>query len=234
MTGLVVIVEVAGRRAALRTAEVQSVVELETISPVPRAPAFVLGLTALRSSTLTVVDAAAAIGLMKGDSFIGSHGLGAGGHTHGDNPYRVSGVLAPCGCVLDRLLLTATESVWRVHEKALATDEEDRKALEAHREVTLALFELRLEVARRPELMPAFRDWQRAAFDADVAFNEAAGLPGGRREIALFHYAIEGLVFDRLTSPLDPETGTDEIVDALVEGLIDGTRVTGSRRTPSR
>jgi purine-binding chemotaxis protein CheW len=63
MTGLVVIVEVAGRRAALLTAEVQSVVELETISPVPRAPAFVLGLTALRSSTLTVVDAAAAIGL---------------------------------------------------------------------------------------------------------------------------------------------------------------------------
>ncbi|MFS2279496.1 TetR/AcrR family transcriptional regulator [Microbacterium sp. OR21] len=107
------------------------------------------------------------------------------------------------------------------------------RRLITHREVTLALFELRLEVARRPELMPAFRDWQRAAFDADVAFNEAAGLPGGRREIALFHYAIEGLVFDRLTSSLDPETGTDEIVDALVEGLIDGTRVTGSRRTPS-
>lgn len=95
------------------------------------------------------------------------------------------------------------------------------RRLTTHRDVTLALFELRLEVARRPELMPAFRDWQRAAFDADVAFNEAAGLPGGRREIALFHYAIEGLVFDRLTSPLDPETGTDEIVDALVAGLID-------------
>lgn len=107
------------------------------------------------------------------------------------------------------------------------------RRLVTHREVTLALFELRLEVARRPELMPAFRDWQRAAFDADVAFNEAAGLPAGRREIALFHYALEGLVFDRLTSPLDPETGTDEIVDALVAGLIDSTRVTGSRRTPS-
>ena len=63
MTALVVIVEVAGRRAALRTSEVQSVVELDAISPVPRAPGFVLGLTALRSSTLTVVDAAAAIGL---------------------------------------------------------------------------------------------------------------------------------------------------------------------------
>lgn len=63
MNGLVVIIEVAGRRAALRTSEVQSVVELDNISPVPRAPGFVLGLTALRSSTLTVVDAAAAIGL---------------------------------------------------------------------------------------------------------------------------------------------------------------------------
>lgn len=94
------------------------------------------------------------------------------------------------------------------------------RRLTAHRDVTLALFELRLEVARRPELAPAFRDWQRTAFDADVAFNAAAGLPGGRREIALFHYAIDGLVFDRLTSPLDPETGTDEIVDALVAGLL--------------
>jgi putative ABC transport system permease protein len=78
-------------------------------------------------------------GLKPGHAFIGSHGLGAGGHRHGDTPYRVSGVLAPCGCVLDRLILTATESVWRVHEKALATDEEDRKALEQNREVTLAL-----------------------------------------------------------------------------------------------
>lgn len=63
MSELVVIVEIAGRRAALRTSEVQSVVELESICAVPRAPAFVLGLSALRSNTLTVIDAAAAIGL---------------------------------------------------------------------------------------------------------------------------------------------------------------------------
>ena len=63
MTDLVVILEIAGRRAALRTADVQSVVELEAIQTVPRAPRFVLGLSALRSSTLTVIDAAAAIGL---------------------------------------------------------------------------------------------------------------------------------------------------------------------------
>lgn len=89
-----------------------------------------------------------------------------------------------------------------------------------NREVTLALYELRLEAARRPELAASLGRWQRDGLDADIAFNEAAGLPGGRREIALFHYAIEGLVFDRLTSPIDPDTPTDEVVDALVAGLL--------------
>ena len=63
MSGLVVMIVIGGKRAALRTDDVQSVVELEAISAVPRAPGFVLGLTALRSNTLTVIDAAAAIGL---------------------------------------------------------------------------------------------------------------------------------------------------------------------------
>jgi putative ABC transport system permease protein len=82
-------------------------------------------------------------GLATGNSFIGSHGLGAEGHAHGATPYQVTGVLAPCSCVLDRLILTATESVWRVHEKAMEgdtpLDAEDKKAIEDDREVTLAL-----------------------------------------------------------------------------------------------
>jgi len=82
---------------------------------------------------------AQATGMKTGDSFIGSHGLAGGGHQHGDNPYRITGVLAPCGCVVDRLIITPTESVWQVHEKATAMDDEDRKALEAEREVTIAL-----------------------------------------------------------------------------------------------
>jgi len=82
---------------------------------------------------------ARATGMVTGDSFLGSHGLGGGGHEHGDNTFRVKGVLAPCGCVVDRLVLTATESVWQVHEKATAVDEADRKALEAGREITIAL-----------------------------------------------------------------------------------------------
>lgn len=86
-------------------------------------------------------------GLTAGNSFIGSHGLGVGGHEHGDTPYRVTGVLAPCGCVLDRLVLTATESVWKVHEKATALDEEDQKIMEAEREVTLVLISYKSPLA---------------------------------------------------------------------------------------
>ena len=82
-------------------------------------------------------------GLQSGNSFIGSHGLGTEGHAHGNTPYQVTGVLAPCSCVLDKLILTATESVWRVHEKAIEgdtpLDAEDKKAIEGDREVTMAL-----------------------------------------------------------------------------------------------
>ncbi|WP_298924341.1 FtsX-like permease family protein [uncultured Ramlibacter sp.] len=79
---------------------------------------------------------AAASGLKSGGSFSGNHGLGGGGHAHGDAPYRVAGVLAPCGCVADRLILTGLESVWQLHEKA---GHGDGKAHEDEREVTMAL-----------------------------------------------------------------------------------------------
>ncbi|MCK2036486.1 TetR family transcriptional regulator [Microbacterium sp. SSW1-49] len=94
------------------------------------------------------------------------------------------------------------------------------RRLTDEREVTLALFELRLESSRRPEVAAVLGAWQRAGFEGDVSFNAAAGLPGSRQEIALFHYALDGVLLDRLTTPLDPETSTDEIIDALVSGLL--------------
>ncbi|MGP9539797.1 TetR/AcrR family transcriptional regulator [Brachybacterium sp. AOP43-C2-M15] len=86
--------------------------------------------------------------------------------------------------------------------------------------VTIALFELRLESTRRPEVAASLRSWRREGFAADVAFHRRAGFPGGEREVALFHHAIDGLLWDRLTGPLMPQEPTDEIVDALVEGLL--------------
>ncbi|MFN5048244.1 FtsX-like permease family protein [Roseateles sp.] len=92
-------------------------------------------------------EVAQATGLRLGDSFAGSHGLGGGGHEHGDHRYRVVGVLAPGGAVLDRLVLTDLASVWKVHEDMHAVDESDRRALEAEREITLALVRYRSPLA---------------------------------------------------------------------------------------
>ena len=84
-------------------------------------------------------EVAKAGNMVIGDHFSGTHGLSPGGEAHGEAPYRVMGILAPCSCVLDRLVLTTVESVWKIHEKVMAVDEEDRKALENEREVTMAL-----------------------------------------------------------------------------------------------
>lgn len=94
------------------------------------------------------------------------------------------------------------------------------RRLTTERDVTLALFTLRLEAARSPSIADALGEWMRAGFAADVAFNRAAGLPGDAYEIALFHYAIEGLILDRLTVSIDPATSTDDIVESLVGGLL--------------
>ena len=93
------------------------------------------------------VQVAAQTGLKPGDRFAGSHGLGGTGHAHGDNPYVVSGVLAASGSVLDRLILTATESVWQVHEAATAVDESDKKIMQEERELTLALIQYKTPLA---------------------------------------------------------------------------------------
>ncbi|MDP3411727.1 MAG: ABC transporter permease, partial [Polaromonas sp.] len=90
---------------------------------------------------------AAQTGLKVGDRFAGSHGLAGGGESHSQTPYVVSGVLAPGGSVLDRLVLTALDSVWQVHEDDSALDAEDRKLLEEEREVTLALIRYRTPLA---------------------------------------------------------------------------------------
>lgn len=63
MADLLLMTSIGGRRAVFPSADVQSVVELEHVVPVPRAPAFVAGLTALRSRALTVIDACKAIGV---------------------------------------------------------------------------------------------------------------------------------------------------------------------------
>jgi putative ABC transport system permease protein len=91
--------------------------------------------------------AARKLGAVLGNTFAGTHGLGGGGHAHGDSSYTVVGILAPNGSVLDRLILTDTASVWKVHEDFTALDDEDRKAMAAEREVTMALVRYKTPLA---------------------------------------------------------------------------------------
>ena len=81
---------------------------------------------------------AAATGIGVGGEFAGAHGLAEGGGEHFEARFRVTGVLAPTGTVLDRLELTALDSVWGVHEHHGEAPHDEHEA-EPEREVTLAL-----------------------------------------------------------------------------------------------
>jgi purine-binding chemotaxis protein CheW len=61
MSELVLIVRLAGERVALRAAEIESVVEIEAVTPAPGAAPHVVGVAALRSRVVTVIDGAASL-----------------------------------------------------------------------------------------------------------------------------------------------------------------------------
>jgi purine-binding chemotaxis protein CheW len=65
MNGELLVARVAGERFAVPAVRIQSVIALDRVVPVPRAPGFVAGLTTLRSRTLTVIDVACSLGLAR-------------------------------------------------------------------------------------------------------------------------------------------------------------------------
>lgn len=105
------------------------------------------------------------LGISVGSTFVGSHGLGAGGHLHGDKPYTVVGILQPSGAVIDRLIVTDTSSVWKVHEDDTAVDDEDHKITEDEREVTMALVQYKTPLAAMsfPRMVNTTTEMQAAA-----------------------------------------------------------------------
>jgi putative ABC transport system permease protein len=63
-------------------------------------------------------EVAASSGLGVGAHFAGAHGMGGGRegeNVHEQHQYTVVGVLATSGTVVDRVVLTAVESLWAVH-----------------------------------------------------------------------------------------------------------------------
>lgn len=73
-------------------------------------------------------------GYQVGDTFVGSHGISEGSHDH-ENKFKVSGIMAPTGGVLDRLILTSIESVWYTHGEA----DEEPDSTHAHHGIDLTL-----------------------------------------------------------------------------------------------
>ena len=63
MNEMLLVIMLGGRRAALPAVGVNSVIELAEVTPVPRSAPHVVGLAALRSRPMTVIDCAAAIGI---------------------------------------------------------------------------------------------------------------------------------------------------------------------------
>jgi len=126
-----------------------------------------------------------ATGLAKGSAFAGSHGLAEGGAAHEDAKYTVVGVLAPTGGVIDRLVLTGIESVWKVHEHHRDDDDDDKgsatkaggpkqgvaPAASPAREVTLALIKYRTPLAAAS--LPRAIDAETALQAASPAYESA-------------------------------------------------------------
>jgi purine-binding chemotaxis protein CheW len=68
MKRLQLIVRLAGERVALPAADIEAVVEIDSIVPAPGTPPHVAGLAALRSRVLTVIDCPAALGAAPGET----------------------------------------------------------------------------------------------------------------------------------------------------------------------
>lgn len=63
MSEMLLVVALAGRRAVLPADLVNSVIEPAAVTPVPRAAAHVVGLAALRSRPLTMIDCSISLGV---------------------------------------------------------------------------------------------------------------------------------------------------------------------------
>jgi purine-binding chemotaxis protein CheW len=118
---LLLIARLAGRRIAFPAAEVEAVVELEGLTPAPRAAPHVAGLSALRSRVLTVIDGLAALeagrfGELGRDAIV----VPSGGHTYALMVEEVEDVIeaeappspvkAPLGAGWDRVALGTVEA----------------------------------------------------------------------------------------------------------------------------
>ena len=139
-------------------------------------------------------EVARVTGLTIGQKFTGSHGLSEGGEEHKEFPYEVTGVLAPTGSVIDRLIITDVASVWNIHEHHHhdAADDDDDDLDEPHgREITslLITYKTPLAAASLPRLINSSSSMQSASPATEMArLSKIIGI--GSDTINLFGFAL--------------------------------------------
>ncbi|MBK5264099.1 MAG: chemotaxis protein CheW [Alphaproteobacteria bacterium] len=96
MTNLYLFAQIGGTRVAICTDEIEAVVKLSEISSIPRVPAHVAGLSALRSRVLTVIDTAALVWGRPAKAVPGSYAIitDIAGHSYGMMVDSVSDIAA--------------------------------------------------------------------------------------------------------------------------------------------
>lgn len=94
------------------------------------------------------------------------------------------------------------------------------RRVRADPQLLIALLELRLEATRSPELATMLETTLHEAYRFDVAYHASSGLPGGEREVALLHWAIDGLFLDVVTPSMGAPLDADAAVALLVERLV--------------
>lgn len=92
------------------------------------------------------------------------------------------------------------------------------RRMQERRELYLALLELKIEAARRPDLREILTQTLHADFLANVAFWKRTGLQGGAREVMLLNLAMDGLIVNQRTAP---EALGIEDVDGTIDLLVD-------------
>lgn len=78
-----------------------------------------------------------------GDTFFGTHGDAEEGHVHEEFSYKVVGITAPTGQIVDHLIYCTIPSVWAVHDHGSEATAETQEELDADKEITAVLIEFK-------------------------------------------------------------------------------------------
>lgn len=124
MSQLYLFARAAGTRIAIRTEEIEAVVKLADISPVPGMPPHIAGLSALRSRVLTMIDIGALVYGRATPAAQRTHAIIAeiSGHSYGMIVESVSDICtAPEG---ELPLRGKLDPAWRPFGQAIVENEE--------------------------------------------------------------------------------------------------------------